>query len=267
MDEKYFERIKRDIKTKLNIQIDQYKDAYIKRRISVRMRACKCKTYKEYYEYLIKNNPDEYKKLESTLTVNVTEFWRDRTVYEEIKKILEKMISDRTTRSIRIWSAGCSSGEEPYGIAIIINELLEKYNRKFMRVSITATDIDREVIEKARKGIYIDKQLKNIDPLLIPKYFNKLDDNQYQIRSIVKKYVKFKQHDMIKEPPISNMDMILCRNVIIYFDKDIQEKLFLKFYESLVDGGYLILGKTEMLHGKARDLFKPVNHRERIYQK
>ena len=263
----YFNKIMREIKLKLKINIEQYKEAYIKRRIAVRMRACKCKTYREYYEYLIKNNPDEYKKLENTLTVNVTEFWRDRTVYKEITNILENMISDKTTRSIRIWSAGCSSGEEPYGIAIIIDKLLEKYNRRFMRVSITGTDIDKKILERAKKGIYINKQLKNMDSATISKYFHKLNEQEYQIKEQVKKYVQFKQHDLIKQPPLKHMDIILCRNVIIYFDKQLQEKLFLKFYEGLNKEGYLILGKTEILHGEARDLFKPVNHRERIYQK
>jgi len=265
-DDIYFDKIKRDIKIKLKINIDQYKEAYIKRRISVRMRACKCKTYKEYYEYLTKH-PDEYKELENTLTVNVTEFWRDLTVYKEIAKIFEKMIMDKSKRSIRIWSAGCSSGEEPYGIAILIDSILEKHNRKFMKVSIIGTDIDRKILDRARKGVYLDKQLKNIDAKLIPKYFNKLNESEYQVKANIKKYVQFKIHDLIKQPPLKNMNMILCRNVIIYFDKPVQEKLFLKFHEGLVNGGYLILGKTEILHGKARELFKTVNHRERIFQK
>ncbi|WP_253254747.1 protein-glutamate O-methyltransferase CheR [Methanofervidicoccus sp. A16] len=262
----YFNKIRREIKLKLKINIDQYKEAYIKRRIAVRMRACKCRTYKEYYEYLLKH-PEEYKELENVLTVNVTEFWRDVTVYKEIKKILEKMVLDKSRRSIRIWSAGCSSGEEPYGIAIIIDNLLEKHKRKSLKVTIIGTDIDRKVLEKARKGIYLDKQLKNIDPPLISKYFTKISEYEYQIKPIIKKYVQFRIHDLIKDPPLKNMDMILCRNVVIYFDKEVQEKIFLKFYEALVSGGYLVLGKTEILRGKAKELFKTVNHRERIYQK
>ena len=106
-----------------------------------------------------------------------------------------------------------------------------------------------------------------MDSATISKYFHKLNEQEYQIKEQVKKYVQFKQHDLIKQPPLKHMDIILCRNVIIYFDKQLQEKLFLKFYEGLNKEGYLILGKTEILHGEARDLFKPVNHRERIYQK
>ncbi|WP_292461026.1 protein-glutamate O-methyltransferase CheR [Methanothermococcus sp.] len=261
----YFNRIKREIKLKLKINVEQYKDSYINRRISVRMRANNCKTYKDYYEYLIKN-PNEYKKLENTLTVNVTEFWRDRTAYNEIEKILKNFVMDRKFKSLRIWSAGCSSGEEPYGIAIIINELKYRYNRKFMPVSIIGTDLDSDILNKAKKGIYHNKQLKNIDNSLIYKYFTKLDEHQYEIKKDIKKYVKFKQHDLIREPPLKGMNMILCRNVIIYFDKQIQEELFLKFYDGLINGGYLILGKTEILHGKARELFKAVNYRERIYK-
>ncbi|AEH07380.1 CheR family methyltransferase [Methanothermococcus okinawensis] len=265
-DDIYFDKIKREIRFKLKINIEQYKDAYIKRRVAVRMRACKCKNYREYYEYLIKNNPDEYKKLEDTLTVNVTEFWRDNTVYKEIYKILENLIMDkRTIRGLKIWSAGCSSGEEPYGLAIMINELKEKHNRKFMPVSIIGTDLDSKILDRAKKGVYIHKQLKNIDKELISKYFIKLNEQEYELKKDIKKYVKFKKHDLIKEPPLKGMNIILCRNVIIYFDKKIQAELFLKFYEGLVNNGYLILGKTEILHGKARTLFTPINHRERIY--
>ena len=162
MDDMYFKRIKRDIGTKLKIQVDQYKDTYILRRVSVRMRLCKCKDFKEYYDYLTKN-PAEYDKLENTLTVNVTEFWRDRTVYNELRNIFEKLVTDRKVRTIRIWSAGCSSGEEPYGLAVMIKELMEKHNQKFLRDLITATDLDKEILGRAKEGKYISKQFKNMD--------------------------------------------------------------------------------------------------------
>ncbi|MBA2861949.1 protein-glutamate O-methyltransferase CheR [Methanococcus maripaludis] len=266
MEDMYFKRIKRDIGTKLKIQVDQYKDTYILRRVSVRMRLCKCKDFKEYYEFLTKN-PSEYEKLENTLTVNVTEFWRDRTVYNELRNVFEKMVTDRKVRTIRIWSAGCSSGEEPYGLAVMIKELMEKHNQKFLRVSITATDLDKEILERAKEGKYILKQFKNMDADVIEKYFDKLNDNELQIKKEIKRMVQFKKHDLIKEGPMNDMNMVLCRNVIIYFDKEIQEKLFMKFHEALIDDGYLVLGKTEMLHGDSRNAFKPANHRERIYQK
>ncbi|ABO35047.1 Protein-glutamate O-methyltransferase [Methanococcus maripaludis C5] len=266
MEDIYFKKIKRDIGTKLKIQVDQYKDTYILRRVSVRMRLCKCKDFGEYYEYLTKN-PSEYEKLENTLTVNVTEFWRDKTVYNELRNIFEKMVLDKKIRTIRIWSAGCSSGEEPYGLAVILKELMEKHNKKFLRVSITATDLDKEILEKAKEGSYISKQLKNMDANTIEKYFDKLNNNEYQIKNEIKRMVQFRKHDLIKEGPMSSMNMVLCRNVIIYFDKNIQEKLFMKFHNALIDDGYLILGKTEMLHGDSRNAFKPSNHRERIYQK
>ncbi|ABR54168.1 Protein-glutamate O-methyltransferase [Methanococcus vannielii SB] len=266
MDDMYFKRIKRDIGTKLKIQVDQYKDSYILRRISVRMRLCKCKDFKEYYEFLL-TNPAEFQKLENTLTVNVTEFWRDRTVYNELKKLFESIVMDKKNRSLKIWSAGCSSGEEPYGLAIIIKDLMEKHNQKYMRVTITATDLDKEILEKAKNGQYISKQLKNMDDITINKYFTKLTSEEYEVKTDVKRIVQFKKHDLINEGPISGMNIVLCRNVIIYFDKQIQEELFMKFHNALIPDGYLVLGKTEMLHGNARNAFKPVNHRERIYQK
>ncbi|MBP2142914.1 chemotaxis protein methyltransferase CheR [Methanococcus voltae] len=266
MSDMYFDKIKDLIKSELKIHIDQYKDSYIARRVSVRMRLTKCKDYREYLE-LLKKTPEEYEKLENTLTVNVTEFWRDITVYREIKKIFEEKVKDSRVKSIKIWSAGCSSGEEPYGLAIILKELCEQYSRKFLRITINATDLDKEIIKRAQQGIYIDKQFKNMDEDTINKYFTKIDRNHYQISSDIKRMVTFKNHDLIKEPPIYEMDFILCRNVIIYFGKEIQEILFHKYYEGLSDGGYLILGRTEMLHGEPREMFIPHNHRERIYQK
>ncbi|AIJ05788.1 chemotaxis protein CheR [Methanocaldococcus bathoardescens] len=266
IEQMYFKRILNHIKNVLKIDVTQYKDSYIMRRIRVRMKATKCKTFKEYYEYL-KSHSDENEELAETLTVNVTEFWRDITVYNEIQKIIDEWVADRRIRKIRIWSAGCSSGEEPYGVAIILSEAMEKHKRKLLNVSITATDIDREILAKAKRGVYQAKQLKNLPPQIIEKYFIKLNDEEYMIKNTLKKFVRFQYHDLIKDPPLKNMDMVLCRNVIIYFDKKIQEEIFLKFYEALNPGGFLILGKTEILHGEAKKLFKTYNARERIYQK
>ncbi|ADG13201.1 CheR family methyltransferase [Methanocaldococcus infernus] len=262
----YYKRIVDFIKNVLKIDVSQYKPNYILRRLRVRLKATKCNSLKEYYEYL-RTHKEEHEELAETLTVNVTEFWRDITVYKEIQKIIEGWVSDRTRRKIRIWSAGCSSGEEPYGIAIIVNEAMEKYKRKLLNVTIIGTDIDKEVLNKARRGVYHIKQLKNLPPNIIEKYFTKLNEEEYMIKPIVKKYVKFQYHDLIKDPPLKDMDMVLCRNVIIYFDKKVQEQIFLKFYEALNPGGFLVLGKTEILHGEAKKLFKTYNARERIYQK
>ncbi|ENN96249.1 MCP methyltransferase, CheR-type [Methanocaldococcus villosus KIN24-T80] len=266
IEKMYFKRILSFIKNTLKIDVTQYKESYIIRRIRVRMKATKCQSFKEYYEYL-KTHKEEHEELANTLTVNVTEFWRDITVYKEIMKIIDNWVADRSIRKLRIWSAGCSSGEEPYGVAIILNEAIEKHKRKLLLASIIGTDIDKEVLNKARIGIYHIKQLKNLPPHIIEKYFIKLNEEEYQIKQIIKKYVKFQLHDLIKDPPLKNMDMILCRNVIIYFDKKIQEEIFLKFYEALNPGGFLVLGKTEILHGEAKKLFKTYNARERIYQK
>ncbi len=266
IEKMYYKRLLNYIKTVLKIDVTQYKDNYIMRRLRVRMKATKCNTFKEYYEYL-RTHPEEKEKLEETLTVNVTEFWRDITVYKEIQKIIDNFVKDKSRKKLRIWSAGCSSGEEPYGVAIIVKEAMNKHNRKLFDAKITGTDIDKEVLAKARRGVYHIKQLKNLPPTIIQKYFTKLNEEEYMIKPEIKKIVTFKIHDLIKDPPLKNMDMILCRNVIIYFDKKIQAEIFLKFYEALNPGGFLILGKTEILHGKAKELFKTYNARERIYQK
>jgi chemotaxis protein methyltransferase CheR len=168
-------------------------------------------------------------------------------------------------RSIRIWSAGCAAGEEAYSLAILLHRVLKTEFSNY-KIRIIGTDIDAQSLEKARKGIYSENSLKNLDPIIKERYFLKHGD-MYQVIDELKNITQFKRQDLISGPIIHRFDLILCRNVMIYFKKEIQEKLQLNFYQALEKEGFFLIGKSETLLGTASNLFKPYNTRERLYIK
>ena len=259
-----FRDLKQLIVQNLSLDCDQYKDGYLKRRFAVRMRARGVSDYGGYVQ-LLRSDPLEYDELMRDLTINVTQFFRDEAVFGVLEdEVLPLLIYRKVTlgdASIRIWSAGCSSGEEPYSIAILIRELLgEEY------VTIVASDIDDEVLESARRGRYMPRQIVNVPLPYLERYFT-LDGDLYQLSPSIMNMVQFRNIDLFTKTAGSRFDMILCRNVVIYFNRDMQERLYIKFHRALQPGGYLVMGNTETLMGEATTLFTPVHLRERIYQK
>ncbi len=266
-DEKEFAELKTIIKRKIVFNCDQYKQAHLKRRLAVRLRANQSKSYKEYTEVILRDGA-ELQKLKETLTVNVTELFRNPETYEVFSRtVLPELIKSRADDStIKIWSAGCSNGEEPYSIAIMLREFLGRSIKRYT-ISILGTDIDEDSLNKAKNGIYQLKQLEKISKDRLERFFIKKDDCGYQVNDEIRRLVKFRYHDMISGPRLYGFDIIFCRNVTIYFEQKLQEKLYLNFYNSLNEGGYFVMGKTETLVGTVDELFKPVDVRERIYQK
>ncbi len=265
-DEDY-ELLKKLIQQKLGFNCEQYKDSHFKRRIDVRLRATNSKTYKEYVN-LLQNNRNEYPELMETLTVNVTNFFRNAEVYDIIEKeVLPALIKAKNSglRTIRIWSAGCSIGVEAYSIAMLLHHLLGNDFNKY-NIKITGTDIDKESLLKAQKGIYSEIEMKDVRPAFLNKYFTK-QGKDYVISDELKKIAQFKKQDLITGPKMSGFDAIFCRNVTIYFQKELQEVLYMDFYNALSKDGFFIMGKTETLLGPSKDTFKPYNSKERIYQK
>ncbi|KCZ71127.1 methylase of chemotaxis methyl-accepting protein [Candidatus Methanoperedens nitroreducens] len=266
-DEKEFAGLKAIIKKKTGFNCDEYKQAHLKRRLAVRLRANGSKSYNEYAEILLNNNA-ELQKLKETLTVNVTELFRNPETYEAFSRIaLPVMIKAKVdNRSIRVWSAGCSNGEEPYSIAIMLLEFLGASARRY-NISILGTDIDEDSLKKGENGIYQLKQLEKTGKDRLGRFFIKKDDDSYQVTDEIRSLVRFRYHDMISGPVLYGFDIIFCRNVTIYFEQKLQGKLYLDFYNALNEGGYFVMGKTETLTGQACRLFKAVDIRERIYQK
>jgi chemotaxis protein methyltransferase CheR len=217
----------------------------------------------------LKKKPQEYEFLVDTLTVNVSEFFRNpetfRIIEKEVIPAIVKYRSESLIRSIRIWSAGCAAGEEAYSLAILLHRTLKTDFNKY-RIKIIGTDIDAQSLEKARKGVYSESSLKNLDLSTKERYFLKQGDT-YQVINELKNVTQFKRHDLISDPIIDRFDLIVCRNVMIYFKKEIQEQLQLNFYKALEKGGFFIIGKSETLLGTASNLFRPYNTRERMYIK
>jgi chemotaxis protein methyltransferase CheR len=266
-----FNVLKRKIWDRTGVDCSKYKDNYLKRRIDLRMKAIGIgSSYNEYYRFLEKK-PCEYDALLDGITINVTEFFRDLEVFDAFKNdVIPQLLSEkrkRNSKMVRIWSAACSIGEEPYTIGIILHEKLGTELNNFL-ISIHATDIDGKALSVARAGVYDAQALKKLKKYMVSKYFDAVDGNdKYRIKDNVKHLVRLQQHDLISGKKFSHFDIIFCRNVMIYFGKELQSRLLLDFYDALNEGGYLIIGRTETMVGEAREKFTCVNTRERIYKK
>ncbi|MCD6203385.1 MAG: protein-glutamate O-methyltransferase CheR [Methanophagales archaeon] len=265
-----FNILKKKIWDRTGVDCSKYKDDYLKRRIDLRMKAMGIGSYNEYYRFLEKN-PEEYRSLLDGITINVTEFFRDMDTFEAFRdEVLPQLLAEkrkRRSKVLRIWSAGCSTGEEPYTIGIILYEKLGAELDNFL-LSIHATDIDAKALSVARAGVYDAAALKKLKKYIVSKYFEVEDGgDRYRVKAKVKHLVRFQQHDLISGKKFSHFDVIFCRNVMIYFGKELQSRLLLDFYDALHEGGYLIIGRTETMVGEAREKFTCVNTRERIYKK
>jgi chemotaxis protein methyltransferase CheR len=259
-----FLSLRRSIERLLSIQCANYKEDYIKRRILSRMRLAGTPDFGAYHTLLLSSR-DEQEQLRTTLTINVTKFSRDTEVFEILRKEILPELMRRKTH-IRIWSAGCATGEEPYTLALIAHDLCRL--RPDVRVTILATDLDRQALEKAKAGIYHEKSLENLEPGQVRRHFIRREDGKYEVKPHLRESVRFHAHDLMSQKPISNfMDIILCRNVTIYFTERQKNDLAVMFYGALLHEGYYIMGKTEFLGRDVESLFVPYNSLQKIYRK
>ena len=248
------------------VSLTGYRDAYLRRRIDLRMKAVGIDNYAAYTRFLDKNK-NEMTEFMNTITINVTEFMRDKTPFlffqnDILPNLIEKKKKSQNNL-VRFWSAACSNGEEPYSIGICSKEVLPAD----WSISIYATDIDDDSLNRASKGIYDKEHLKNLDPSLIQKYFEP-SGNDFKVRNIRKLSIRFMKHDLTSQPPVSkHFDVVFCRNVMIYFNDEQKVKMLTDFYNSLSDGGYLIIGKSETLPDEIRELFAVVSIKEKIFKK
>lgn len=261
-----FNFLVRKISKSSGIILAGYRDSYLRRRIDLRMKAVGADNYTTYTG-LLDENQNEMKEVLNALTVNVTEFMRDKTPFMFFREEILPDIMERkkTSKSnlVRFWSAACSNGEEPYSIGICSKDVLPED----WSVSIYATDIDEKCLKYASQGIYSKEQIKNLDPSLIRKYFEPAGEG-FKVRSIPKLLIRFQKHDLTSEPPISkHFDAVFCRNVMIYFNENQKIKMLTDFYNSLSDDGYLIIGKSETLPVEIRGLFTPVSVKEKVFKK
>jgi len=265
-EEEAFSGIKSRILTERQLDLTQYKENYLKRRIAVRMRALQLKEYAAYLEYLDAHN-EEYNVLFDKLTVNVTQFFRDPEVFIELENEILPSLFKEGKKEIRVWSAGCSSGEEPYSIAISIEESKEKHAAREVDYEIYATDLDDLSLYRAIEGKYEEKTMENIASVRRDKYFSRADESRFAVKENIKKKIKFIRLNLMDPFKENFFDIVFCRNVIIYFTKELQKKVMQFFYDSLKRGGILYLGKTETMLLDFRDRFKCINVKERIFRK
>jgi chemotaxis protein methyltransferase CheR len=256
-----FKKLLREIAKNTGLNLVGYRNSYLKRRIGVRIKANRLNSYDEYIEFL-KKNPTEYEKLLDRLTVNVTEFFRNPSTFEAFRRKVLPALKSR--RDIRIWSAGCASGEEPYSIAIIVSEFFGKELEKRF-IKIYATDIDNMCLSRAFKGEYEAKKMVNVDVEMLSKYFIRVG-KKFVVKPEIKRMVFFEKQDILKRRWINFFDVVFCRNVAIYFSRDSLEILYRNLYDSLRNGGFLITGKVESIIGDIKNYFEVVDNREHIYR-
>ena len=250
------------------LNLRQYKPNYLKRRIGVRMRATGCGDYLQYHQY-VKQNRDECKRLINDLTINVTEFFRDPDVYAVIRKqVIPQLVHykrENRAFSLRAWSAGCATGEEPYSLSMLFQEALarEEDPHSWM-LRITATDLDDKALLKARMGSY--EEVKMPPGMILEDYFIR-EGEKYAVKDEVKRPVRFLLLDIMQHPPLRHLDLILCRNVLIYFEREKQHIILETFHQCLRPGGFLVLGKSEAILGMTESGLAPFSRRERVYRK
>lgn len=260
-----FQQLKDRILKERSLDVNQFKENYIKRRLAVRMRALQIKDYSDYVKYLDANK-HEYDQLFDKLTVNVTQFFRDPEVFIEFENTLLPAFFESGAEEIKVWSAGCSSGEEPYSIAISIMETCEKLKIK-ADFEVEATDIDDASLFKAVNGKYDTRTMENIAESRREKYFSKNTDGTYTVKDFVKRKVKFIRHNLMDEYKKNAFDFVFCRNVIIYFTRELQKTVLDIYHKSLKKEGVLVLGKTETMLLDFRDRYNCINIKERIFRK
>ncbi|MEQ6122160.1 CheR family methyltransferase [Reichenbachiella sp. MALMAid0571] len=245
---------------KTNMDFRLYKKTTVVRRIERRMSVRNILSCELYLKYLM-NNPEEIDLLGNEILIGVTGFFRDSKAFDTLdKEILARLVRQK---QIRIWVAGCSTGQEVYSIAILLKEHFHSL-KKEIPTKIFATDIDQRAIDKARKGVYTETVQEEVSEHLLNRYFTKSDDT-YTVLKELREMVIFARHDISKDPPFNNIDLVLCRNLLIYIEPSLQEKILSFIHISLNENGYLFLGTSESLGTFAR-FFDETHKKYKIYK-
>jgi chemotaxis protein methyltransferase CheR len=240
LTEQEYTYLKRKVLKLTNINLDNYKSQQMRRRLDGFFAHIQAKTVVDYC-HILERDPDMLEELRNFLTINVSEFFRDMTPFEQLRKIiLPKLL--KNTHRLNIWSAGCSHGQEPYSIAIILENIFPFHSHR-----ILATDIDMDALRQARAGgPYSADDVKSVPPTLIRKYFSH-SHGDYRVVDRIRHRVEFRQQNLLCDNFEKGFDLIICRNVTIYFTEEAKKELNKKFYQALKDGGVLFIGGTEVM--------------------
>lgn len=267
LDEAGFLALTRKIATERGFGCANYKDGCLRRRIAVRMRARSVTTFADY-RALLDRDPTEYPLLLDALTINVTKLYRDAEVWDMVASTIIPALWVLKLPRLTVWSAGCSSGEELYTLAALFHRhaVRTRTEAKLARLRIIGSDIDRGSIEAARAGSYAAEAFKEMPTDLRQRYFSAVAPHVAapELRALI----TIERRDLLADPPpATGLQLITCRNVVIYFDRPSQMPLMEKFREALAPGGILVLGKVETLLGESRKLFDVLDARQRIFRK
>jgi chemotaxis protein methyltransferase CheR len=222
------------------IDLNCYKERQMKRRIDSLITKHKVTTYIDYVQVL-KTNKVLFDEFVNYLTINVSEFYRNPEQWLLLEKEIIPLLLSQSS-NFKIWSAACSTGDEPYSLVMLLSKFMP-----MNRIKIIATDIDKQVLDKARMGLYNVKSLKGLPPEFVKKFFAPINDTTYRIDDSVKACVEFREHNLLKDPYPSPMDLIVCRNVLIYFTEEAKIDIYKKFNSALRKEGILFVGSTEQI--------------------
>lgn len=262
-DEDGLTRIFSLLRERCKIDFTYYKPSTVTRRIERRMTINQTESIKDYLNYML-NYPSEVVALYRELLIGVTCFFRDQEAFDYLAAtVLPEIIKNAGKREIRFWVSACSTGEEAYSLAILAQECMDQLGLK-REVKIFATDIDRDAVQFAATGSYPESIAADLSPPYLSKYFHKRDDN-FQISRQIREMVVFAQHNLIKDPPFTNIDLLTCRNILIYLQPVLQRKVMEFFNFSLANGGFLFLGSSETT-GELGELFEPLHQKFKIYR-
>ncbi len=241
-----------------------YKQSTVRRRIERRMAVNKSHTLDEYVT-LLEQTPAERYELHKDLLISVTDFFRDAEAFRDLANALHQIVDDNGGKEdVRIWIPGCATGEEAYSIAILLAEHLGKRTNRY-NIQIFASDMDEDALAVARQGVYPKAAVSDIPKKLLNTYFTRQNET-YKLVPAIRDMILFARHDLVKDPPFSHLDMVSCRNVLIYFNIALQKRILQAFHYALEANGMLFLGKSETT-GAAERLFLPLMRASRIYQR
>jgi two-component system CheB/CheR fusion protein len=264
-NDKDFEALLEYLRTSRGVDFTTYKRPTLMRRVEKRMQMVNVARFGDYLDFL-EVHPEEFPQLFNIILINVTSFFRDEPAWDCLaKEIIPRIIKAKGAQdSIRVWSAGCASGEEPYSIAILLAETLGA-GAFHERVKIYATDADEEALMQARQASYTEKDLQAVPAEFREKYFEAAGV-RYAFRTDLRRSVIFGRHDLVQDAPISRLDLLVCRNTLMYFNAEAQARILARFHFALNESGYLFAGRAEMLLSHS-DLFTPLEMKYRVFSK
>lgn len=234
-----FNSFKRKVKLAYGLDLNAYKRPQMERRLRANMDRCGAKTFQQYYTFMQKDATLAEDFLDR-VTINVSELFRNPDQFEVLRtKVLPVLLEEK--RGLSCWSAGCSYGAEPYTLSVLLNELSPTG-----RHSILATDIDDKMLARAQRGVFADYEMKNVSSARMSKYFQAVSEG-YEAKSLIKNTIRFSKHNLLESNFSTGFDLIICRNVVIYFTDETKAILYKKFFQSLRPGGYLFVGGTERI--------------------